>query len=75
MDRRPPQTGLPLVDNLLALAWTFFAVLNFTITPSGFANIAVGLGALVTTLLTILRIYQHLAGETVVDTIINDPDG
>jgi hypothetical protein len=57
------------VDNLLAAAWTLLAVLNFTVKASVFADLAVGMGAAATLVLTVLRIYEHLVGEPVSDTL------
>jgi len=70
MDRKPPKTGLPIIDNLLAAAWGCLAALNLTISASTFADVMVGLGAMATLVLTVLRIYEHLMGETVFDTLI-----
>lgn len=70
MDRRPPTVGLPIIDNLLAAAWACFAVLNMTLTPSIFADLMVGAGAAATLVLTLLRIYEHLVGEPISETIL-----
>lgn len=70
MDKpRPPQTGIQIVDNVLILIWPLLIGLNATFDASTFANLALGLGSLVGALLTALRIYEHLAGETVATTI------
>jgi len=74
MDRRPPATGLPIIDNVLALAWASFAVLNFTVTPSVFADLMIGLGAALTAVLTLLRIYEHLVGEPISETLLAQND-
>jgi hypothetical protein len=63
-----------VIDNLLAAAWTCLAVTNFTMAASTFANMAVGLGAVATLILTMLRIYEHLAGEPISETITGDGD-
>ena len=72
MERSPPKIGVPILDNLLAAAWAALAAANFWVTPSAFANIAVGIGALATFVLTLLRVYEHLAGETVSNTLSTD---
>jgi hypothetical protein len=69
MDRRPPPTGLPIIDNLLAALWALLAALNMALTPSLFADLAVGVGAALTAVLTALRIYEHLAGEPISETL------
>jgi len=74
MERKPPVTGHPTLDNILALAWASFAVLNFTVSPSVFADLMVGMGALATLILTALRIYEHLVGEPISDTIFTTSD-
>jgi hypothetical protein len=67
--RRPPQTGLPIVDNLLAASWTLFAALNAIMSASVFADLMVGAGAFATLILTLLRIYEHMVGEPVSETL------
>jgi hypothetical protein len=74
MDRKPPKTGNPVIDNLLAAAWTLLAVTNFTMSASVFANLMVGAGAAATLVLTMLRIYEHLVGEPISETITGDGD-
>jgi len=74
MDRHPPKIGMPILDNLLAATWASLAAANFWVTPSVFANVSVGVGALATLFLTLLRVYEHLAGETVSETITADTD-
>jgi len=71
MDRtNPPRVGHPIVDNLLAAAWTLLAAIHFSISASVFADLAVGMGAAATLVLTMLRIYEHLVGEPVSDTLL-----
>jgi len=72
MERQPPKIGVPILDNLLAATWAALAAANFWVTPSVFANISVGIGALATLLLTLLRVYEHLVGETVSETLSTD---
>jgi len=75
MDRhQPPRTGHPIIDNLLAASWASLALLNFTMTPSIFANLMVGAGAAATLVLTMLRIYEHLVGETLTETLLTQND-
>jgi len=74
MDRRPPTTGLPIIDNVLAFTWASFAVLNMTLTTSMFADLMVGAGAAATLVLTLLRIYEHLVGEPISDTLLAQND-
>jgi len=45
------------------------ATFNFWFSASAFADVMVGLGALATALLSALRIYEHLVGETLSDTL------
>jgi len=66
---RAPETGLPIVDNLLALAFLVFAALNFALAPGVFADIMIGIGAGATAVLTLLRIYEHLIGEPISETL------
>jgi hypothetical protein len=76
MDRpRPPQTGIQVVDNILIALWPVLVWVNFSFEPGAFANVCVGLGAIVGALLTALRIYEHLAGETVAKTVLEKEDG
>jgi hypothetical protein len=75
MDRhQPPRTGHPIIDNLLAASWAALAVLNFTLTPSIFADLMVGAGAAATLVLTVLRIYEHLVGETLTETLLQNDE-
>jgi len=69
MDKRPPRTGNPLLDNLLLATWASLAAVNNWISVSAFADLMVGLGAAATLILTCLRIYEHLAGETLTTTL------
>jgi len=69
--RQPPRVGHPFLDNIIAAAWAAFAAMNFWVSPSVFADLMVGLGALATTALTALRIYEHMVGEPVSDTLWN----
>jgi hypothetical protein len=68
---RTPKTGLPVLDNILAAVYLLFAGLNWMLTPSIFADLMVGVGAGATALLTFLRIYEHLIGEPVSETLFN----
>jgi len=69
MDKRPPRTGNLILDNLLAAAWASLAVINKWLSVGAFADLMVGMGALATLILTSLRIYEHLAGETLTATL------
>lgn len=76
MDKpRPPQTGIQIVDNVLILIWPLLIWLNVSLSASGFANICLGLGSIAGAILTALRIYEHLAGETVATTLLQQEDG
>lgn len=66
MPRKAPKTGHPLIDNLLLLSWLSI----FGMSISQMADLMVAVGGLLTAVLTALRIYQHLAGETVVGTVL-----
>jgi len=67
--RRPPKIGHPVLDTLIGVAWAVLATFNFWFSASAFADVMVGLGALATALLSALRIYEHLVGETLSDTL------
>lgn len=69
MEKRPPRTGNPILDNLLAATWASLAVVNSYLSVSAFADLMVGCGAMATLILTCLRIYEHLAGETLTTTL------
>lgn len=70
MARRAPRTGHPLVDNLLIVAWTTLFAVNEWVSLSQFADLMVGVGALLTGVLTAMRIWQHLAGETILTSVL-----
>jgi len=70
MDRRPPRTGFPLLDNVLAILWVLLAWVQW-ISVQQFSDIAVGLAGIATAVLTALRIYQHLMDETVSTTLVD----
>jgi len=72
MDKRPPRTGNPILDNLLLATWASLAFVNNWVSVSAFADLMVGLGAAATLVLTCLRIYEHLAGETLTATLTKD---
>jgi hypothetical protein len=72
MDKKPPRTGNAILDNLLLATWASLAVVNNWISVSAFADLMVGLGAAATLVLTCLRIYEHLAGETLTKTLTKD---
>jgi len=74
MDKRPPRTGNLVLDNLLAAAWASLAVINKWVSVSAFADLMVGMGALATLVLTCLRIYEHLAGETLTTTLTKEEE-
>jgi len=74
MDKRPPRTGNLILDNLLAAAWASLAVINKWLSVSAFADLMVGMGALATLVLTCLRIYEHLAGETLTATLTKEEE-
>jgi hypothetical protein len=69
MDKRPPRTGNPILDNLLLATWASLAFVNNWVSVSAFADLMVGLGAAATLVLTCLRIYEHLMGETLTTTL------
>ena len=71
MARRAPRTGHPLIDNLLIVAWVALAGANQWMTVSQLADLMVAIGAALTAFLTALRIYQHLAGETILSSILD----
>jgi len=70
MERKPPEIGHPFFDTLLGIAWGVLFAINL-LSVSAFADLMVALGAAATTVLTTLRIYEHLAGETVSTTLTN----
>lgn len=71
--QRPPRTGHPMIDNVLAALWASFAAINM-LSPSIIADLTVAAGAGATCILTLLRIYEHLAGETITETLTPDPE-
>ena len=68
MDRRPPSTGFPLLDNVLLVIWATLAWAQW-ISVQQFSDLAVALAGFATAVLTILRIYQHLADEKISTTL------
>jgi hypothetical protein len=63
------------VDNALILLWPVLIYLNLSLSASSFANICIGLGSIAGAILTALRIYEHLKGETVATTLLEKEDG
>lgn len=70
--RRAPRIGHPIIDNLLFAIWVLLAATNEWLSVSQFADLMVGVGAMTTAILTVLRIYEHLAGETVMTTLTTE---
>jgi len=67
--RQPPQTGSALIDNLVALAYALIFGVNFWVSTSALADIGVAIGGFGTFIISLLRAYEHVAGETVFETL------